>query len=767
MDAEKPDGLGADAGGGVPPPNIPVLPPPSEDDDSPLLKSWYAPAPGWNASRNPFVRWLFALQQDEEDHSSGDHTRPWYQVMCLTGVDYFSTLGYQPGIAFLAAQHLAPVATLFLVAMTLFAAYPIYKCVASRSPHGAGSIAMLENLLPQWWGKIFILVLLGFAATDFIITITLSAADATAHIRENPLFVRLLGEERKPGGEAKPHPAAATSAVAAVSKSPAAASAGAGSPATTGELNPVDAADAAAKAAAAAVAQNLDAAGKTLAAEVHTIWSPQVLVTLCLLALLSVVFLKGFKEAIGLAVVLTVVYLTLNFIVIVVCLHEVWHHPTLLLDWRRLLWAENRGSWWFMIAAALLVFPKLALGLSGFETGVAVMPLVRGKPDDPPEYPVGRIEATRKLLLVAALIMSFFLITSSLVTVVLIPPHEFLGPEGGQAAGKAYGRALAYLAHLKLGETFGTLYDFSTISVLWFAGASAMAGLLNIVPRYLPRYGMAPNWARYTRPLVIVFALIAVGITIVFEADVEKQGAAYATGVLVLMTSGAFAVLLAKWRKIWPRIFYSFVLFAFLFTLGANVVERPEGIHIASFFILATVTVSIVSRVWRSTELRIDHIRLDPEAQKIMAEMVSSGEIRLIACAYESQDPAEYDRRLQNHHRRHHVPAHLAVSFLEIDVPNASDFTGALMLRGHRIGGHRVLRGNSVAVANAIAALLIYLRDTTAKRPHIYFGWSEKHPMWLMLMFLLFGEGDIANMTREVIRQHEPEIDRRPMVHVG
>ena len=257
--------------------------------------------------------------------------------------------------------------------------------------------------------------------------------------------------------------------------------------------------------------------------------------TLVLVALLGGVFLKGFKEAIGIAVGLVAVYLVLNAVVITDALMHVFAHPHHFVMWKDALFAAH-GSPLAMIGVSLLLFPKLALGLSGFETGVAMMPLVQGEKDDDPERPAGKIRATHRLLFWAATVMSVYLIASSLATTLLIAPADF------QPGHPANGRALAFLAHKLLGNVLGTFYDVSTICILWFAGASAMAGLLNLVPRYLPRYGMAPEWARAARPLTLIYMAMAFAVTLIFHADVDAQGGAYATGVLVLMTSAAVAV---------------------------------------------------------------------------------------------------------------------------------------------------------------------------------------------------------------------------------
>ena len=394
------------------------------------------------------------------------------------------------------------------------------------------------------------------------------------------------------------------------------------------------------------------------------------------------------------------------------------------------------------------------------------MPLVRGDPEDDPENPAGRIRNTRKLLMSAGLIMSFYLITTSFITVVLIPAKEF------ETGGSANGRALAYLAHEHLGSAFGTLYDLSTIVILAFAGASALAGLLNVVPRYLPRYGMAPEWGRAVRPLVLIYTAIALAITVIFNANVDAQGGAYATGVLVIMTSAAFAVMLsALWNdnSLRATLAFGLVTLIFLYTLVANIFERPDGIKIASFFIVAIVVVSLASRVRRSLELRQERIELDEKAQRLIDEASKGDEIHIIAHRRRfADDPEEYARKLYEQREYNHIPKDVPVLFLEIDVEDPSEFgEEVLEVRGVNVGGYRVLRGESTVVPNAIAAFLLYLRDETGKTPNCYLGWTEGNPFAYVIRFILFGEGDTAPVIHEVLREAEPNLERRPIIHVG
>ena len=601
--------------------------------------------------------------------------------MWLTGVDYFSTLGYQPGIALLAAGAVAPIATVFLILVTLFGALPVYAQVARRSYAGQGSIAMLENLLSGWKGKGLVLVLLGFAATDFVITMTLSAADAAKHAIENPFLHPVLGEH-------------------------------------------------------------------------------QVLVTLVILVVLAAVFLKGFNEAIGLATAAAVPYLALNVVVLGRGVLEVMAHPALLDRWRSALAVQ--GDFPLLITGALLVFPKLALGLSGFETGVTVMPLIDGGPADRGYHPraggppTGRVANTRKLLLTSAIIMSGMLMLSSVVTTLLIDPADYA------QGGKASGRAIAFLAHRYLGHGFGTVYDVSTILILGLAGASAMAGLLHLIPRYLPRFGMAPRWAALSRPLVLVLFAVDVVITLIFQADVEAQSGAYATGVLVLILSAAFAATLALWRerRRWLASYTAFLCLVFAYTLADNCLARPDGLIIGTVFTVLLMLACALSRTIRSVELRIpfgyfadaESVRLSPEA--------TGKKVHLVPVATSSAQTRERKRaEIVRYYNVRGPFLFLHVHLLD----NRSEFSAPLEVSLRKEGDDYVAEVfGAIAIANTIAFVSEILDPIS-----IFIGLTRRSLMAQAGRYLLFGEGETGLMVYTILLRYwdwTPDDDVRPLI---
>lgn len=604
-------------------------------------------------------RWVRGGEQVDKHDASLIGSHPWYLVIWLTGVDYFSTLGYQPGIALLAAGVLSPIATMVLVAVTLACALPIYWQVAGRSYAGQGSIAMLENLLPGWWSKLLVLVLLGFAATDFVITMTLSASDAAVHAVENPYLHPFIGDAH-------------------------------------------------------------------------------MKLTLVLLALLAAVFLKGFKEAIELATTVCVPYLLLNVVVLVRSLVEVAMHPATLSHWRRAL--ESNGDWKQIGFAAVLVFPRLALGLSGFETGVSVMPLIRGEESDRTSpRPSGRILNTRKLLASAALIMSVLLIWSSFVSTLLVPESAYRGV--------ANGRVLAYMAHLYLGNVFGSIYDMSTILVLWFAGASAMAGLLHLVPRYLPKVGLAPEWVAYSRPLVLVLFGFDVIVTVIFHASVDAQGGAYATGVLVLMFSASVAAALSLWkeRNYLMSLYCWLVVLVFGYTTGANMVERTDGIIIASCFILFILSLSGVSRYWRSTELRVGgHAFVNAESERLWEEIARRNINMVPIRSLDRASRARVQTKILKYYKLEGALAFIHVTLLD----NRSEFLSPLEIAVTKDNGDYLVEVfGAVAIANALAYLSGLLHPKA-----MFLGLSRQNLMRQSFRYFLLGEGETGLMVYTILQ---------------
>ncbi len=669
------------------------------------------------------------------------HQSFWLWVMCLTGLDYFSTLGYQPSIAFDSAGRLAPLATIVLVLVTLLGAYPVYAFVSKCSHEGQGSIGMLANLFGGWWAKLLILTLLGFAATDFVITKTLSAADAAKHMIENTLWPF-----------------------------------------------PVD-----------------DAA--------HG-WNLQQLgVTAFLLILLGGMFLRSVREVISMAVVIVGIYLLLNVIVIGSGVLYLVEHPAVLQDW----WAKVQagdwvlaespievvpgGGWLMLFSVVFLIFPKLALGLSGFETGVAVMPLIRGDATDDPKNPAGRIRNTRKLLLTAALIMSTGLMGSSFVVSTLIPPDALVyfdedgkpvkpdsWPEGKpKPKARAHERALAYLAHGEplaagvgpegeklnpmFGEWFGTIYDISTVVILWFAGASAMAGLLNLVPKYLPRYGMAPEWARAVRPLVMLLTGVNLLVTLIFKADVSAQGDAYATGVLVLITSAAVATVIEKYRtkqgSFGGKLSLPFVFIAvlFVYTTAAIVIEKPVGLLISSCFIATILLTSFISRIARSRELRFAGFKAVDFESKLLWDTIRDLELTILV-------PHRPGRRTlaekeQSIRREHRIPRDLMVVFVEVELTDASEFVPEQVIHVREEQGRYILRITKAAsISHTLAALALEMAKV-GRAPEIHFGWTDESILSGTLGFLLFGEGNVPWMVRALIRKAEPNPSKRPLIIIA
>jgi hypothetical protein len=655
------------------------------------------------------------------------HASHWLWVLCLVGLDYFSSLAYQPSIAFEAAGVAAPLATLLVILVTLFLALPAYAYVAGRSPHGQGGLGLLERSVHGWTGKFLVLVLLGFAGTDFVMTKTLSVADAATHIIHNPEphWQGVLDTLSRAGGEAK-------------------------------GLVPY------------AWWQRL-----------LGYWNKQLVVTI-VLSILGFSFWWVFRhgltrQVVRLGAVAVAAYLLLSAVVIGSGLAFLVSHPAYLSAWWAQVSAADGGG---IVRRCLRAFPSMSLGLSGFELSMVVLPILEGDPTG--EAGKGsRARSARKLLGTAAAVMAVYLLGATLVTTVLLPPEAL------RTEGRAANRALAYLAHggalvdggggeqlnRFFGEGFGTLYDVSAILILCLAGASVTMGLKHLVPQYLHRLGMELEWAHNIGAIIHVFNCINLTVTLVFRASVTAQRMAYATSVLVLISSAAAAAALDLWRRRagspsrrlpWGYIAASVF---FLASAGAAIHTQPDGLLIALCFVIAIVGTSIVSRALRTTELRFEGFEFKDAESRFLWESLKYLEFPVLVPHRPGKHSLlEKEERIR---RRHRLAADVPIVFVESELGDASEFYHRPLLEAAQEEGRFLLRvTRCCSIAHVLAALALELSQV-GKPPEIHFGWSDESPIVANLRFLLFGQGNVPWMVRELIRRAQPDPQRRPPVIIG
>jgi hypothetical protein len=652
------------------------------------------------------------------------------------GLDYFSSLAYLPSLALQGSPGLAAVAAVGVAAITLLVALPIYLYVVGRSPHGEGGTGLLESRVYGWGGKLLILLILGFIATDFVVTRSLSVADAAVHLLANPVW--------------KEHSQWVTENKETVrSWFP---------PALQGQF--------------------------------FSFWNEQLLLTLLLsiLAFGLYFFLidrmsRGF---LSLAMTVVIVYLSLTTIIIVSGLHHLSSHRELLQDLQQQLseWdpVEQGGRLGLGLGLlALLSFPPLAIGLSGFELSMASAPLVRGSPSDDPDHPRGRIVRTRLLLVVAALLMSFFVVGSVLVVSSLVNPADL------EVNGVIQHRALAYLAHGNrilgqaegvplnplFGGVFGTLYDLSTVLMLSLAGAAATISMRDLVPHFLSKFGMELRWAHKVSLMLHLFNVLILVVTVAFRASVDAQQGAYATSVLALLCTAALAGALdvkARHRHSllgWALSIPFWLATVLFLVMGVLIVVRnPSGVAIALVFVAVVFCSALVSRWMRSTELRSQDFRFADEDSRGRWDEVCHLDFQVLV-PHQPGGRLTLEEKEIEVRQQHRLGPEVPILFLEVILGDPSDFYQEPLMKIERVQGREIIRvSHCTSVAHAIAAVgLAFCK--VGKPPEIHFAWSNKSTHVASIDFILFGQGNVPWLVRELCRKAEPNPRRQPRIIVA
>lgn len=664
-------------------------------------------------------------------------TYAWWIILCLVGLDYFSSLAYLPSIATTYAEgvrDLAPLTGVGVALVTLLAALPAYWYVVGRSPHGKGGIGLLEQRTEGWSGKLLVLVLLGFLATDFVLTRTLSVSDAATHVIKNPYYEQLAwGRE------------------------------------TFRALFQGD-----------------------WGARLQELLKEQLVVTIVLsisaFGLYHYLIHTLSRGFVSLAVMIVVGYLVCNGIVILSGLLYLQENPQLIREWQaRLLEQlgetrfEGRSALGMMLLLALKAFPPMAIGLSGFELTMASAPSVTGGAADTEARPSGRIWRTRLLMVVAAGIMCLFVLGANFVVALLVPQGALHGPEGIEH------RALSYLAHGNrlsdeafginvnpiFGPMFGTIYDVSTVLILILAGAGATISMKDLVPDFLSRFGMQLSWAHRIGVITHLFNGVILLVAIAFKANVTDQLWAYATAVLALLFGASLAALLDVKARFGRRVVgwllrLPMMLITLLFlAMGVLIIfQRPVGVGIALLFVLVVLFTAILSRWLRSTELRFEGFEYADEQSRQRWEEICKLEFQVLVPNDPRQSTiCEKEAEIRSRHR---IPRETPILFIEVEVGDPSDFYHRPMLKIVKDEeGREIIRvSQATSVAHVLAAVGLAFKEV-GNPPEFYFKWSSLSPMEATLNFLLLGQGNIPFLVRTLLRKAEPMPSRRPRVIVA
>jgi len=307
--------------------------------------------------------------------------------------------------------------------------------------------------------------------------------------------------------------------------------------------------------------------------------------------------------------------------------------------------------------------------------------------------------------------------------------------------------------------------------ILCLAGASVTMGLRELVPQYLHRLGMELEWAHNVGAILRVFYGVNLALTILFRASVLAQRGAYATSVLVLISSAAIAAAFDRWQKSsgpwFRRTPWAFVSLCTFFSISAvaAMCASPDGLVIAFCFVFALLASSIVSRVLRSMELRFEGFEFNDDRSRFLWESLIFMEFPILV----PHRPGRHSLLLKEEaiRKRHRLVPEVPLVFIEAEIGDASDFYQRPLLEVCQEDGRFIVRiCRCVSVAHVLAAAALEL-SKVGKPPEIHFGWSNETPISANISFLLFGQGNVPWMVRELIRKAEPDEARGPPVVIG